>query len=633
MSDFLAISTKYYEAGLSVVALNANKTPLGQWKERQNELLPPTPVEKYKTCYGIGIICGPVSGGIEVVDVDSKYDITGTLMERFTAAVNSNCDIMGRVVIETTQNKGYHIIYRCSEIQGNQKLANRYCTEDELKQEPNEKVKCLLETRGMGGFFMCAPSPGYEVTQGDLLNIPIISPEDRKILLETAKAFNEVYQPEHRKDIKYGEDNPFSQYDDTSDTVALLQEYGWEVKGQCDGNIMLKRPGTTDSKWSGGFHPDKKLFHTFSTSTVFSTDKAYSPSGVLCMLKFNGDWRECAKWLHDRNYGKQVKKVTENKPVTELFTTIKAEKTYLQQVREGTLQMGLGTGLSGLDEYWRLKSSYLVVINGVDNVGKSQVMWYLYILAACTHGWNFLIYAGENPNAGTVFRKLMEFYMGKPLNKMSTEEYKKAEEFIEAHFTIIKNTGVFTHRDMLDIGDKAMSQKKYNVFMIDPYNSLYRDKKKGMNPHDYDYEALGEIRQWISDSTCSVHIICHSATEALRKYYPRDHDRYPNLVMPPNKADTEGGGKFANRADDFLTIHRHTQSADQWMWTEIYNRKNRDNDTGGRQTPYDRPFRMKMVNGVQFVDENGYNPVTKKNFANEVSNFIEPRNESEEAPF
>jgi hypothetical protein len=119
----------------------------------------------------------------------------------------------------------------------------------------------------------------------------------------------------------------------------------------------------------------------------------------------------------------------------------------------------------------------------------------------------------------------------------------------------------------------------------------------------------------------------------MRNKYPKDHHRYAGMVMPPGKADTEGGGKFGNRADDFLTIHRHTQHAEDWKWTEIHVRKVKETETGGRQTFMDEPFKMRMIpDQTGFVDVNNYNPVTKKNFANEVINFIEP-NISDDAPF
>mgnify|MGYP006957769196 CR=1 FL=1 len=82
------------------------------------------------------------------------------------------------------------------------------------------------------------------------------------------------------------------------------------------------------------------------------------------------------------------------------------------------------------------------------------------------------------------------------------------------------------------------------------------------------------------------------------------------FVSAPRKADTEGGSKFPNKADDFLTIHRHVEDPDNFMWTEIHVRKVKETETGGRVTFYDSPVKLKSVVGLcGFEDENGHNPI------------------------
>ena len=48
----------------------------------------------------------------------------------------------------------------------------------------------------------------------------------------------------------------------------------------------------------------------------------------------------------------------------------------------------------------------------------------------------------------------------------------------------------------------------------------------------------------------------HAVTEAQRR---KGDDGLP---VAPYAEDTEGGGKFVNRADCFMTIHRKVQSMD-----------------------------------------------------------------------
>jgi len=68
------------------------------------------------------------------------------------------------------------------------------------------------------------------------------------------------------------------------------------------------------------------------------------------------------------------------------------------------------------------------------------------------------------------------------------------------------------------------------------------------------------------------------------------------LPVAPYAEDTEGGGKFVNRCDCFVTIHRKVQSSDPSIrkMSEFHVRKVREVETGGRPTPLDEPYRVVM---------------------------------------
>lgn len=321
-------------------------------------------------------------------------------------------------------------------------------------------------------------------------------------------------------------------------------------------------------------------------------------------------------------------------------------KTYLDSIRDGTFKLGLTTGIPELDEYFRFKESNIVTINGHDNVGKSTIIWYLATLSAILHNWNWIIFSAENKSGG-IFRKIIEFRTGKSIKSLTDIEYKEYYNWAKNHFTIIKNEDSFTYKDIIEMSTRLFSTKKYNGLLVDPYNSLYRDKDKSESVHDYDYDAMGNFRLWANKMKCSVYINCHSQTEAARRVYSLHHEKYPGLSMPPGKADTEGGGKFANRTDDFITIHRMAMHKTDWMYNEFHVRKIREEETGGKQTVHDEPFLLKMIKGgIGFETKSGFNPIEKinnskiinsafksnSNFINEinVNKYIESKKDNEE---
>jgi len=65
--------------------------------------------------------------------------------------------------------------------------------------------------------------------------------------------------------------------------------------------------------------------------------------------------------------------------------------------------------------------------------------------------------------------------------------------------------------------------------------------------------------------------------------------------MPPSMADVEGGGKWGNRADDVVSVHRYTQHPERWMYSDIHVTKVKETETGGRPTPFEQPISLRMM--------------------------------------
>lgn len=615
----ISIANKYYSYGLSVIPIGEQKQPLGKWQENIKSLIQPSAYFTSDKLRGIGIVCGEVSGGLEIIDIDTKYDITGTLFNDYKNSIASvDNELLKKLVVEKTPTGGYHFIYKCKNIDGNLKLANRPTTEEELKKDPKQKVKVLIETRGRGGYFMCAPSEGYELIYGSFDKIQEITPEERETLFDCAKTFNtyfkEVIVKKEFKQVISENVSPFEDYNERGDVLALLQNEGWKITHQQGHRNFLLRPSGT-GKWSADYHDDKRLFYVFSTSTEFESERAYNPSQVLTILKFNGDYSECAKWLLKNGFGKFEKtnipqhkaevKIVEDDDDYSFLATQDEMDVYITQKRNGTFKMGNTTGFPEFDKYYRFKEAEFDMILGHDNAGKSIISWYFSVLNSYFNDAYYIIFAGEN-KTGAVKTKLMEFYLCKNIEKMNDVEYAHAKKWVENHYALIRNDEAYSYLDMIAIGRKMLKKKKYTNFIIEPYNVL---DKKTTNEHQYDYKAMLDIRLFIKKTGVGVLLNVHAATEALRKVYPKEHD-YAGYTMPPNKADAEGGGKFPNKADNFMCVHRMADHPTEWMWTEIHVQKIKEMETGGKRTFKNEPFKIRMVaGGCGFEDVYGYNPM------------------------
>jgi len=274
---------------------------------------------------------------------------------------------------------------------------------------------------------------------------------------------------------------------------------------------------------------------------------------------------------------------------------------YLDKIREGKVKEGYGLGIPEIDEYFRFKRRNLNVILGHANVGKTTVILALMLAYSKRHNLKWLIFSSEN-EPYSIIRKLVEFQCQKPINKIGRQQYIDAIVYTTDHFQILSTERMYTFKDILTIATETRKEYNFDGVMLDPYNSLMKDKElfASLGGHEYDYQAMTEMRQYCKKEDTAIWINTHAVTTALRIKYPIGHE-YAGHPIPPLAADAEGGGKFVNRADDFLCLARLTQHPSEWIYTDIHVRKIKEVETGGRPTPMEAPIRLRsIVNNVGF---------------------------------
>ena len=262
---------------------------------------------------------------------------------------------------------------------------------------------------------------------------------------------------------------------------------------------------------------------------------------------------------------------------------------WIDDYANGNIEVGLDTGDKDMDEFFRYKKEF-TIINGHSNVGKTTMVLYLMVNAAIRHGWKWVVYSSENRTAA-LKKTLIQFAMNKNVTSMNHMERKRAYEWVGKHFTVISNKQVYSYGDIIIFLEKILRQQEVDAVFVDPYNSLKLDMgMSNKSTHDYHYEAASEFLTFSTANNVAVWLNMHAFSEAQRR---KGDDGLPTA---PYAEDTEGGGKFVNRADCFITIHRKVQHPDhsQRRITEFHVRKVRDVETGGQPTGLDDPIRLEM---------------------------------------
>ena len=264
---------------------------------------------------------------------------------------------------------------------------------------------------------------------------------------------------------------------------------------------------------------------------------------------------------------------------------------WIEKFAKGEIVRGLSTGFEVLDQHFLLKRE-LTIINGHSNVGKTTMAQFLMVASAVKHGWRWVVYSSENKTASFKMR-LMEFLLDKPIDMMNYDERTVAFKWVNKHFTVISNAQVYSYSDLLIFAEKLVRQERYDGYLIDPYNSLkitVSKNNQGITSHEYHYEAASEFLTFTTQNDIALWVNAHAITDAVRR---KGADGLP---VAPMAEDTEGGGKWVNRADSVLTFHRKVQHPDPEIRfrTEIHVRKVRNTETGGGNTPYDQPVLFEL---------------------------------------
>lgn len=295
----------------------------------------------------------------------------------------------------------------------------------------------------------------------------------------------------------------------------------------------------------------------------------------------------------------------ENRGYSFLVNNDEEDDKLLKYLVDGEKQ-GFTTGSDALDTHFVFKENTFNIFLGHDNTGKSLLTWYLALCSASIHGWKWIIYSPEN-KVHRIKKQLIDFVLGKNSKTVDRYMLDKAKDFVNSHFFFIRKDREYNVFELLAFGEIMCKENKdIKGFLIDPYNSLgldYREKGKGLSAYEYHLKAATHMRIF-SEKNCAVFLNGHSVTGARRKMLDAD-----GSLIRPQKDDMEQGSLWANRADDFIVIHRKVKSPTEWMQTEIHVDKVKDVETGGRVT-FDEPVKYKLMYGTDFIDENGDSPLS-----------------------
>lgn len=316
MGTMIELLKSYRAAGLSIMPLRGDKKPaVKEWNPLRERFASDEELTRWQHGKRFALICGKGSGGVEVIDIDVKYDETGTLLARLSDIfLDEYPALWMRLVVQSTPSGGKHLIFRC----------NNYGSNNSSLARTHDRSHAIIETRGDGGYIAVAPTDGYSIDRGSLLDIPVISDDERNAIMELCASFDLaptvqtvpfVGQPKYN-----GVKRPGDDFTERGDVLPVLQRHGWMPEyTRRDGAIMIRRPGKTKGQGhSATLHATghNKLYVFSSSAAPFEPQRVYDAFAVLAILDYGGDFAAAARALAKEGFGAKLQEATEDAEVS-----------------------------------------------------------------------------------------------------------------------------------------------------------------------------------------------------------------------------------------------------------------------------------------------------------------------------
>jgi hypothetical protein len=330
---------------------------------------------------GVGLVGG--YGGLDPFEFDCRDTYERFLEAAVEMGLGELVDRVRTGYEEFTPGGGVHWLFRCPVPLPPTKIAQRPAP---TQKAPHAR-KTLIETKGVGGFIIIAPSNGkvhetggaYKLVSGGLGLMTTLSPDERDLFWELARSFDEMPSEDHPDPFE----QTYTKGGDEFPTVGLKvgddleHRMTWEsilsgwVKVSTRGNaVCWRRPGKEKGISATTGHC--KGLKVFTTSTEFATAGTYTKFGAYVRIHNKGDFTAAVKDLASKGYGTWIDddgKHRQNPVSKEWFEKRKTGK------QSGAQSSSAAAPVAEADVDWDSMSDEDMGILSADKIDPKPVEW------------------------------------------------------------------------------------------------------------------------------------------------------------------------------------------------------------------------------------------------------------------
>jgi len=210
---------------------------------------------------------------------------------------------------------------------------------------------------------------------------------------------------------------------------------------------------------------------------------------------------------------------------------------------ENGIQKGKTVGIDEIDKYCTWEPGRLCTVTGIPSSGKSEFVDYLIARLNHLYGWKAAYFTPENYPLKYHYAKIHEKFSGSKFKKETDKtDFQSIYEHIKDNFFYIMNEENLTVESIMKSAKSYVKQKGIKILVIDPYNKLDHQLKKGENETQYVSRFLDILVNFARFNNVLVFLIAHPTK--MQK------GEVPTLY------NISGSANFYNKTDYGFVAHR-----------------------------------------------------------------------------
>ena len=236
-------------------------------------------------------------------------------------------------------------------------------------------------------------------------------------------------------------------------------------------------------------------------------------------------------------------------------------KDRVNLIRKEGLPCGYYTGISNLDDVFRLDKGRLITITGVPNCGKSEFVDFYTTVLNKRYGLKTLYFSPENQPCELHLSKLVAKYTNKPLEELTQDEIDVAIDYICKNFYFINYDKVKGFNDIENVVETTISTLHFDILVIDSFNKVEYDKPAHITDTDFIGKILNKLCEMAIKYNVMVILVAHPTK--------MEWNSGDKAAKCPTAYNINGSANYFNMSDYVLGVHRDRNVEDETVTIRV----------------------------------------------------------------